>query len=408
MYKELVTDPAIAPIGPIGLRAVLPRLTEELPEMIDEVVDLLRDDWPDYAAFVAEDREDSLRIAEIALHRLVKIAEQLPHAKSAAPVDPAEHEAFEEVGRLEWREGRSLASLLSAYRAGARVAWRHISHTGVQLGLDPASVASLAEAVFVFMEELSSASAHGYVDEQRTTSAERERLRAQLAELLLSDRSDSTLVSAMALRAGWTVPAAAALILIDGSNEAAHAALDRLDPQCLPVRNGAVTGGILPDPDAPGRRAVIAKTLRGFGAVIGTTVPPAQLPSSVRVAEAGARLAAAGVLTGDPVFVADHYDTIMVVRDEWLLEHLREQALAPLAGVAPSTRRRLEETLGAWLTAMGNQQATARALHVHPQTVRYRLGQLRTLFGPSLDEPDNQRRLMLAVCWDRPGTRNGS
>lgn len=394
--------------APVDLRAVLPKLTEELPQMIDEVVDLLRDDWPDYASFVADDPEDSLRIAEIALHRLVRIAEQLPSERSAGsvlvtPVDPAEHEAFEEVGRLEWREGRSLASLLSAYRAGARVAWRHISEAGVALGLDPASVATLAEAVFIFMEELSSASAHGYVDEQRTTSAERERLRAHLAELLLSDRTDSTLVSAMALRAGWTIPATAALILIDATNEAGYAALDRLDPNCLPVRHGGLAGGILPDPDAPGRRAVITKTLAGCGAVIGTTVPPTQLPSSVRVAEAGARLASAGSIKGDPVFVADHYDTILVARDAWLLEHLRAQALAPLAAVPTATRRRLEETLSAWLTAMGNQQATAKALHVHPQTVRYRLGQLRELFGPSLDDPDNQRRLMLAVCWDRPG-----
>jgi hypothetical protein len=403
MYKESM---AAEPAGSIGLRAILPRLTAELPEMIDEVVELLSDDWPDYAKFVAEDPVDSLRIAEIALLRLVKIAERLPHGSAPAPAfeDPAEHDAFQEVGRLEWREGRSLASLMSAYRAGARVAWRHISQTGVQLGLDPASVASLAEAVFVFMEELSSASADGYVDEQRATSAERERLRAHLAELLLSDRSDSTLVRAMALRAGWSVPSTAALVLIDAANEAAHAALDRLDPQCLPVRHGGLSGAILPDPDAPGRHALIAKTLRGCGAVIGTTVPPAQLPSSVRVAEAGARLASAGVLAGDPVFVADHYDTIMVVRDPWLLEHLQAQALAPLADVPPVTRRRLEETLSAWLTAMGNQQATARALHVHPQTVRYRLGQLRTLFGPSLDDPANQRRLMLAVCWERPTT----
>jgi hypothetical protein len=401
MYKETVEEVVT---GSIGLRTLLPMLTAELPLMVDEVVELLMDEWPDYAKFVAEDPDDSLRIAEIALLRLVKIAERLAHDRTPAPAfeDIAEYQAFEEVGRLEWRDGRSLASLMSAYRAGARVAWRHISQTGVQLGLDPASVASLAEAVFIFMEELSSASAHGYVDEQRTTSAERERLRAQLAELLVSDRSDSTLVRAMAMRAGWTVPSTAALVLIDPSNETAHVALDRLDPQCLPVRHGGLSGGILPDPDAPGRRAMITETLRGCGAVVGTTVPLVQLPSSVRVAEAGARLASAGVLTGDPVFVADHYDTILVVRDPWLLEQLRAQALAPLADIPLATRRRLEETLGAWLTAMGNQQATARTLHVHPQTVRYRLGQLRAIFGPSLDDPDNQRRLMLAVCWDRP------
>jgi PucR C-terminal helix-turn-helix domain len=402
MYKEGMAEVAAKPME---LRALLPTLTAQLPQLIDEVVELLRDEWPDYAQFVADDPDDSIRIAELALLRLVKIAELLPRqrtASSPSPEESYEHEAFEEIGRLEWREGRSLGTLLSAYRAGARVAWGHISEIGVQRGLTPAAVASLAEAVFIFVEELSSASAHGYVDEQRTTSAERERLRAQLAELLLSDRSDSTLVRATAMRAGWVAPQRAALVLIDPTSEHGHAALGRLDPNCLPLRHGGLTGAILPDPDAPGRRAVIEKTLQGYGAVIGTTVPLAQLPSSVRVAEAGARLAQSGLLPEDPVFVADHYDAIMVIRDPWLLEQLRTEALAPLAEVAPATRHRLEETLSAWLIAFGDQQATARALHVHPQTVRYRLRQLRERFGPSLDNPDTRRKLMLAVCWSTP------
>jgi DNA-binding PucR family transcriptional regulator len=48
---------------------------------------------------------------------------------------------------------------------------------------------------------------------------------------------------------------------------------------------------------------------------------------------------------------------------------------------------------------MGNHEATAQALHVHPQTVRYRLRQIRELFGASLDDPDTRRRLILALCW---------
>ena len=39
----------------------------------------------------------------------------------------------------------------------------------------------------------------------------------------------------------------------------------------------------------------------------------------------------------------------------------------------------------------------ARALHVHPQTVRYRLAQLREAFGPALDDPDGRFELALAV-----------
>jgi hypothetical protein len=389
---------------PLGLRTLLPTLTAQLPHLIDQVVDLLRDEWPDYAQFVAEDPEDSTRIAELALLRLVNIAERTPEQRALSPLpeDALEHEAFEEIGRLEWREGRSLGTLLSAYRAGARVAWGHISSIGVQQGLPPADIASLAEAVFIFVEELSSSSAHGYVDEQRTTSVERERLRAQLSEILLSDRADSSLVRSVAMRAGWMVPTTAALVLIDPTKEAAHTALSRLDPSCLPLRQGGLTGAILPDPDAPGRRALIERTLQGCGAVVGSSVPLAQLPSSVRVAEAAAQLAQAGILHQDPVFVADHYDTILVVRDPWLLAQIRASALAPLDSLPESARNRLEETLAAWLTALGDRQAAALALHVHPQTVRYRLRQLRELFGSALDDPVNRRRLMLAVCWSQP------
>ena len=39
----------------------------------------------------------------------------------------------------------------------------------------------------------------------------------------------------------------------------------------------------------------------------------------------------------------------------------------------------------------------AQALHVHPQTVRYRLAQLREAFGDDLDDPDARFELELAL-----------
>jgi hypothetical protein len=393
----------------VGFRTLVPTLTAQLPQIVSEVVDLLRDEWSEFAQLLDNDAEEILQTAEVALLHLLSIAEQVPNRREpiSSPAPLGQTSVFEEVGRTEWREGRSLGTLLSAYRAGARVAWRHLSASAVDRGLDPASVAALAEAVFVFVEELSSASARGYVDEQRVTSAERQRLRAQLAELLLSDRSDSTLIRAMSLRAGWPMPAGAALILVDPDDERASAFLDRLDPSSLPVRHGGLAGAILPDPEAPGRRTVLEHTLRGCGAVIGTAVSPASLPSSVRVAEAALRLARAGVLTGDPVFVADHYDTLVVARDPWLSDRLREQVLAPLATLPAATRTRLEETLAAWLAAMGDRQAAARALQVHPQTVRYRLRQIQAAFGETLDDPAVRLRLTLALCWPRAVTPDG-
>ncbi|MGZ6804912.1 MAG: helix-turn-helix domain-containing protein, partial [Nocardioidaceae bacterium] len=62
-----------------------------------------------------------------------------------------------------------------------------------------------------------------------------------------------------------------------------------------------------------------------------------------------------------------------------------------------SARDRLAETLLAWLQHRGERQRVAADLHVHPQTVGYRLGQLRELFGEALDDPEGRFELELAL-----------
>src|SRR4051812_4786755 len=374
---------------------LLPTLVDDLPQVIEEVVALLREEWPDYASFLADDPAGVTETAEAALHRLVGLAEGM--GADSAKVSAGEGELFEELGRIEWREGRSLSSLLSAYRAGARVAWRHMSRMALRRGVAPESIAMLAEAVFDFVEELSSASARGYVDEQLATAAERERLRAELAELLMSERADLTVVRTTAAAAGWPLPTTAALVVVPP--EHAHDFLARLDTRALPVRRPELTGAIVADPDGPGRRTRIADALRGTRAVIGSSVALEDLPATLRDALTAARLRDEGLLVGDPVFVDQHYDALLVHGDARLLEQLTEQVLSPLDGLSAGTRTRWETTLAAWLRAMGDRQEVARVLHVHPQTVRYRVTQLRALFGPALDDPDTRLRLTLALCW---------
>jgi DNA-binding PucR family transcriptional regulator len=45
----------------------------------------------------------------------------------------------------------------------------------------------------------------------------------------------------------------------------------------------------------------------------------------------------------------------------------------------------------------GRRDDVAAELFVHPQTVRYRMGQLRELFGDSLSDPALVRGLVLAL-----------
>jgi DNA-binding PucR family transcriptional regulator len=143
----------------------------------------------------------------------------------------------------------------------------------------------------------------------------------------------------------------------------------------------------------------LVTAFRGTGAVLGPAVPPGELPGTLDLVEVALRLRRDGVLDGDPVFAPDHLDAVIVHRDPQLLADLSRAALAPLDELSPEARERMESTLASWLRLLGDQQAMARDLHVHPQTVRYRLGQLRTLFGPGLDDPSVRRRLTLALSW---------
>ena len=57
----------------------------------------------------------------------------------------------------------------------------------------------------------------------------------------------------------------------------------------------------------------------------------------------------------------------------------------------------MAETLLAWLQNAGNARLAAGQLHVHPQTVRYRLRQIQDLFGPVLAEPGGRFELEVAL-----------
>jgi hypothetical protein len=392
-----------APQSAPTLSELTPALLASVPNLLDDLEKELIDVSADYAEFVNERRDVVQFAAEQAIEMLVSITQQILADRSqpaalGPDIDPT---VFEEIGRMQWREGTPVGTLLSAYQVGARLVWRHMSQRAVAEGLAPEALAALAESVFCFVDQLSSSSAAGYLAEQSEAAAARERWRDELVDLLLSDRSDSSTVRAAALRAGWPLPNSAAVILVEPHNEVGRAMVSRLDPDCLPVRSAGLLGAIVPDASAPGRRARLATGLRGSSAVIGHTVSLDQLGASARVAEVAARLQQAGVLSQDPVFVDEHLDAIIVHREPKLLEALQSQCLAPLEQAAPASREALRETLRAWLRCMGDRREIAAELHIHPQTVRYRVARLRELFGESLDSPEVRLQLTLALAWNR-------
>ena len=195
------------------------------------------------------------------------------------------------------------------------------------------------------------------------------------------------------------------MILVDPDNVVGQTMLSRLDSSCLPIRWRTLLGAVVPDPVRPGARRRLAEALRGAGAVVGHPVPLEYLPASVRIAEIAATLQSEGVLTEDPVFADEHLDAIIVHRDPQLLASLRRKVLAPLDELSAAVRERHTDTLASWLRHFGDRQAIAAEMHVHPQTVRYRMAQLQGLFGAVLDDPAGRAKLTLALAWSPPTAR---
>nr|WP_255427537.1 helix-turn-helix domain-containing protein [Yimella sp. cx-51] len=98
-----------------------------------------------------------------------------------------------------------------------------------------------------------------------------------------------------------------------------------------------------------------------------------------------------------PLDTEQHLAQIVLGSDADALQDLRIRALAPLADLPPATAERLGETLRSWLLHHGRRDAVATQLHIHPQTVRYRMTQIRDLFGERLDDPEQVLSILVAL-----------
>jgi DNA-binding PucR family transcriptional regulator len=92
-----------------------------------------------------------------------------------------------------------------------------------------------------------------------------------------------------------------------------------------------------------------------------------------------------------------HLATLLIQSDFEALADLRRRVLEPLSGLRPSGAERLEQTLRSWLLHQGRRDDVAAELMVHPQTVRYRMTQLRELYGDRLHDPTAVLELVIAL-----------
>jgi DNA-binding PucR family transcriptional regulator len=120
------------------------------------------------------------------------------------------------------------------------------------------------------------------------------------------------------------------------------------------------------------------------------------LGRSFELATLALEVAADGGLGPGLIVAAEHLPELIVHRDPDLLAVLARSRLGPLLDETDLSRARLVETLRAWIDNPHRPTEVARAVHVHPQTARYRLRRLRELIG-EIDDPAARFELALAL-----------
>jgi hypothetical protein len=383
-------------VTPTTLRlgtATLQELQRILPGVAERTVAAIIDDVPSYSDALSGPMGETIRLAvETALGGFVQLAARSQGERAQQPTAVAVDGAYQ-LGRGEARSGRTVDALLSAYRIGARVSWRELSSAAVRTGVDAGTLVLFAELVFAYIEQLSAASLAGHNDELETTGRVRQRLLERLAQHLV-DGSPAEAVDAAVARADWTPPRTLTAVLVPESQ--VRSVLSGISPDTLQVTDALSTDegdgvSLLLVPDVHGRaRRGLLRTLEGRGAVAGPPRPWAQVRESHERAQRVRRLG----LGPDS---EEHLAELVLSADPAAYADLRARVLEPLDKLRDSSAEKLTETLRSWLLHHGRRDAVAAELFVHPQTVRYRMGQLREVFGDRLEDPRSVLELTLAL-----------
>jgi hypothetical protein len=276
--------------------------------------------------------------------------------------------------------------------------------------LEPEDAATVRAAVLRYAREVAFATAEVYARAAELRGAWDARLEALVVDAVLRSEPDETLLS-RASALGWAGRGDVAVVLgsvpgdrreSDTFEEVRRSARSAgMDALCAVQgdRLVAVLGGVT-DPRAA---AEVVAPLFGEGPVVVGPVAAdlGQAHVSARAAVAALRASPGWPRAPRPVRSSDLLPERALAGDGHARRHLVEDVYLPLV----HARGTLIETIAAYFEHGSSIEAAARALFVHPNTVRYRLRQAAELTGFSATDARDAFTLEIALVLGRQSGR---
>ncbi|GHH63128.1 PucR family transcriptional regulator [Lentzea cavernae] len=355
----------------IGGRPLAERLVAEMPSFVRQVIAALVQRVPAYAQLPAEELAGDIhRVTEHALRAFAAVL-----ATGALP-SADELRFLRESAARRAEEGVPIDVVLTAYHVGIEVVWETlVPEARPEEVSDVLALNALAVRYLQLVTPVVSA---GYLDERQTMFDDERSARATLLTGLLAGTAQAPgpfVVCALDVppHPDELSPGVDAAVASRRKLRRLRTELERHSRE--PVLSSLTSDGglaLLPGEDLPLER-VVADVTRAAG-----------VPLTVAAVAADASgVAAAAVLAREVLAIAVRSGPGLYRLTDVLLEYQLSRpsaALEPLASVVAPLTDELVQTLEVYLRR-GSRRPAASELHVHPNTVDYRLRRVAELTG---------------------------
>ena len=365
------------------------RIMADLPTTVDTLVTAVTEEIPAYRALAPEQLDEVGAIAGWATARILDL-----WVRDTA-LDAADLNRFKGIGAARAMDGRPLPVVLRAYRvAAARVIDLVVERGEDQLAVH--DVMALTRLWLASVDALSEALYTGYTAATQRMTGDHQRALADFLEDLLDGRQATAAALGDRSRAlGVTLPSPPALLVVEAGapmSVITRLALDDLVSALMSSRG----------PDSDEQRPTVLTALRGTrGAALLPHDLESRIPEELEQRRWRGCLIELTDLTRTPAAHRLATDALALAPDRAFADRplLREgdaQVLTLLAARPAADPARVTETVLGAVTGPGSEHLLegldaylrtgsaaegAATLHLHPQTMRYRLRRLVTLTG---------------------------
>jgi DNA-binding PucR family transcriptional regulator len=366
------------PAAALVVGSLVGEIETELDALVPAIGDRIRAEIPDFRRLPAGTLAGAIR---------GNVARALEALRDLRPPTEAELEQAAAIGRERAEQGLTVDAVLHAYRISVTAVWSRFGELARERGADVASVLAFSETLWLWADAVMDIVGAAHREVELEQAREEQQRRDAFVFALLSGTLDAAELRLQSATFGLDADRS---YIPFRARSVADATLPRRVAVALAGDDGLVTGldrdfaGIAGRPPAsmPG-------IVCGFG-------PPARLEALPAAFASASRALQTAVAFGQEgaVSLADLSIRPAILADEALGDAFAARYLEPLAGLG-RLGTELETTLRAWFDEGMRVEDTARALHVHPNTLRHRIRRFEEATGATLRDP----RAIVELWW---------